>query len=1261
MKRFLLAIVLCASLLGVLSTVLFPPAVAAENPLLALLNLPAPPPPNPRISYAALSPPTSYTKENPPPDEEPIESLLEFWKTQSQSYNELRYNPKPSEKVLARLIREIEKDPAKLGDLINVLPRNASTAKLVKEIYDKSASGSEAERAQRTKLKRWLKFNSQHFSSELAQEASRVADADDYVINHDSLIALARVDWERAGPIVNRLYNDLGQKASRSAALWALYVHAMESDSPGDTERYREELKEIVADKTLTPGVRDLALDALSLEKEWPGRDDWYLSVMEDETLTDLGRFTGLTTLIATSPEGKYVDRMIGLLASDNIAVRSAAAQNLLDRIEGHRAEVVKALVPWLENPKWLRQTGRSGRQTLIQSLAQVKAPESVPGLIAALDEKDQRPAYPAILGNMNVSADEMNAVLESMPGMANSVARAANTPYSSANANAGPSGPYYNLRHSAIDALAFQKDPRAVPALKRILNEGGHAYGVNQIIRAIYECGGFSIVEQVAAVESVATAVEAEANFKNLTANAANAAANFLISDPGASNAYAELVSAVGNASTAEQSLGLILVGTEEVSDDLVRAVIERVGSLERSDPALAKALRRVLLGWKGAAVNAMLLRDLKNNRIDTDAVVRLLSLRKELRETQSQDLSDLRTGGPAAVGISSCLLEDTNDHEAILDTANDETKTALLACARLIRAPLTVGKVATNLQSTDKLLALAAERYLESEDSPEARRIVLSRHPGEAMLLGATSAFYPTAGEQERGGSHLEALFATVSAYHAQPDYDFAGEGRDGELAVTETRLQEELKADPELLGVYSWDKSAVRIFKDRAVLTWHEDPARYRERTLTNEEFDNIKDFLAHHKVDELPPFLTCLPSDNCEERELLMLGRNGGRRVFVVARPRLFPAPFDDLDRMFEDLRRPPSTVKYWAAKNVPGLELLFHDDRLDAKAVWKNGSDFRLLTADKIRRTEIDSEVETFGENLSSEDEETDSEFYGEDPRLVKERARREYENYSWNMFADGALAGAASQPSQAEFIPSRDALGVPAGEARWKARTGSVEIRADEKGLYKVVAGKLSKIATGMYQEPVISPSGRWVVVTRFDGGVASQLVRVNLLTNKQYPVQSDETYLVRAVAFLPTMNRFLVGPPIGGNVYMDHEEDRPDGEDGEGFYLLNPENGSLIPARGDIRPLVQQTYRPLQPTSNPYEFWAAIPKDNETVVARYDSRVFTIKPILRLPKISFNSMDMWADEGAGKFYFVYEGHLLAVPIKPGSAGLVSK
>ena len=53
-----------------LSFVLFPPAEAKDNVLLTLLNLPAPPPPNPLVTRRAqIRDPKFYSKKDPPKDE----------------------------------------------------------------------------------------------------------------------------------------------------------------------------------------------------------------------------------------------------------------------------------------------------------------------------------------------------------------------------------------------------------------------------------------------------------------------------------------------------------------------------------------------------------------------------------------------------------------------------------------------------------------------------------------------------------------------------------------------------------------------------------------------------------------------------------------------------------------------------------------------------------------------------------------------------------------------------------------------------------------------------------------------------------------------------------------------------------------------------------------------------------------------------------------------------------------------------------------
>ena len=78
----------------------------------------------------------------------------------------------------------------------------------------------------------------------------------------------------------------------------------------------------------------------------------------------------------------------------------------------------------------------------------------------------------------------------------------------------------------------------------------------------------------------------------------------------------------------------------------------------------------------------------------------------------------------------------------------------------------------------------------------------------------------------------------------------------------------------------------------------------------------------------------------------------------------------------------------------------------------------------------------------------------------------------------------------------------------------------------------------------------------------------------------------------------------------------------------------------------------MHQSFRNLQSVSgSATEFWAALPRGKAgTLFGVYSTRNFSFKPILRLQKIIFDSVEMWVDEGEKKFYFIHEGHLLSAP-----------
>jgi hypothetical protein len=1271
MTRLYSAIGLCMALLLFEAAVFLPSSKAKTDVVGQLLQVPAPPPPNPlaRRSSRQMRDAEFLSKAKPPKDSAPIEDLVDYWSENQRSVRNMNYTPEASEKTLERLYKEVDRDPQKLPRLMGAFPDTERSAEVVKGIYDREGTTGVLNKDDRNTVKQWLIYHSPYFSTELARLAERSGDTDAYVSGQDELLALARVDFDRARPLIDRLYSGGGEKPSRVLARWALYRHALDTNSTGDIDRYRDELKATVENKNLSGPTRDLAMDALVTEKEWPGRDDWYTSLLSDETLADLQGYTGLTTLINASPPEKYIDKMIALLKSDNKTVRSAAIRNLTLQINSKRSDLIAALLPWLEDPSWANDIGDM-RSNIVLALRTVKLPESVPALIKLLDEKKKQMVY---AGGSSANASVANAPAANALRPSNS---------SSASYPGMTEVERYAYRYSAVLA---QGDPAAVPALRRIVNET-EGYERQGVVEAILKCGGFSVPEQADALEAVVKKGSDSPNFQAHTEDSnANAPVSGYLTTarppgiPSPDVLRSGRFGRVPDVPSLSQMLGELLLRTNAVSDELVMAMVGRVEALDLRDPKLAMALRKIMLRWTSPKVNLLLLRDLKNDRADADPVVRLLSQRKLIRQDMSSDVFDAKTGTPAAAGITACVIEDSAEYDAILGGENTDTKTALLACARLIRAPLPVAKVAEFVKSTDRRLATAAERYLESEDSPAARAIVLGLHPGEARIMGATTAFFPNGRTTELTGPVL-ALFESVGPdgggetgrYYSGtyfPDLPVSedivaggsGSGEtDQDWQKAEKLLREEVKKDDSLLGVYGYDGNYVRLYRDKAVFSWDDDESRYRERPLSQYELDSLKSYLTDQHVDELAPFLQC-GLDTCASKELLMLGRGGGRRVFMNGEPAEF---FNGLDKYFAELRLAPATVKYALSREIAGLEILLANDDLHSETVWKDGDDMRVAISDKTVRKRVKEEIERAVDDAGEREDAATNEENQPDFLRAKLTTKREYDGYSWRKIVGGSDAGPAAQPPQIEVIPLRDSLAVQPTQEQWKARGPNFEIRASDAGLFKVVNGKITKLQSGYSESPVITPDGKWLIAyhTGSGGEDAGGLVRINLQANRMFPVKTEDYQTYFPTAFIASVNKVLLVEQKRNYLGEGEAEDpNPEKEDAvqadpqaSEMVLLDPETGALQPASGEFRPLAQQTFRPLQKAAKPNEFWAAIADTDkrETVVGIFDTNHFGFAPVLRIPKITFNSMSMWVDEPGNKVYFVYRGHLLSLPLK---------
>jgi hypothetical protein len=688
----------------------------------------------------------------------------------------------------------------------------------------------------------------------------------------------------------------------------------------------------------------------------------------------------------------------------------------------------------------------------------------------------------------------------------------------------------------------------------------------------------------------------------------------------------------------------------------------------VERTNPPAAAILEELMLRWKGPGINAERLKRVKNGEVDIDSLIIVLADRKAIREAIPAEVSSMRAASGMARGIGSCIAEDRTEYIAILEQYDIEAQTALLGCARLIRAGLPVVEAGKLLHSRDKLLALAAARYLESEDSLAARKLVLAQNKGAAMILGARADFAPEA-RTSHNPEALAILFESIGAPMFRPG-DFP------KLRTKEGELRKELVKDASLINIFALlnhgpgGQSVVRLYKDRTAFRYYENDARYWERDLTKKEYEAFQDLLVREEIDAQKPVIGNCDA-GCFPREFVMFGRDGGRRVFFE-NTRRSPV-LAKLEGVFEGFQKGDLKLHYLLADKIAGLEALLTDDRLPVRAVWKKAGDFRVVVEDKARAEEIINELREKAVNKAKIEKPADADSIIRS--FQQHWLEAKYAHLSWRKFENGRLGERAAQPADAPFLYDaqqvKETQGLDPAPRGWKVRSGGSEIRVGHYsgGLFRVTPGQDPEdLKDGYYQKPIVSADGKWVVVSKTEDKPKEfhGIVRVNLQTGREYKFDAAPNERMFPLAFVYSHNQVLVYTGRPGD--LQEEEDESDNdyrpiyfrEPGQGppqalqYYLANPATGALKSVKGEFRPLEAQTYRPLQPTGNPGEYWAALydKKTKSTAIGRYSDKTFTFRPVLNLPDIELNSMDIWVDGPDAKIYFVYEGHLLAVPIK---------
>jgi hypothetical protein len=424
---------------------------ASEEVFRQLLYLPAPTPHTQESGAEEVAqnkrPPGFYAEDKAPPDDAPLEDLLDYWERWANASG--RDKRKPSDAVRERLLAACENEPERLPILLPVLPETADAADRVKKLYDAAQGYARFDEEWRKIVKEWLQFNSKYFIGDLLGMVRKAKDKNGYVDKEEALKALAKVDWESAAPLLQSMSGG-SQPRTAAVALALLYRHAIEEKDLSGEEKYRALLQAIAADRSAPPRARDNAIRELSLS-EWAGRDNWYLSLLADETLLEATDgnylFSPLTTLFDRDPD-KWIPVMTKLVESKDPALRQNAASCLVQYATEHpRRDAILPVLRWLSDPDWLDINGTQ-RAWFMQKMDELDMPESVPGLIWIVEN------------------DEWN-------------------------------------RHWAARTLAHYKDPRAIPALKKALAEEKDEDHRQYFIQSLLAADGITVVEQLAALEA--------------------------------------------------------------------------------------------------------------------------------------------------------------------------------------------------------------------------------------------------------------------------------------------------------------------------------------------------------------------------------------------------------------------------------------------------------------------------------------------------------------------------------------------------------------------------------------------------------------------------------------------------------------------------------------------------------------------------------------------------------------------------------------
>ncbi|MDX2029285.1 MAG: HEAT repeat domain-containing protein [Blastocatellia bacterium] len=428
--------------------------------------------------------------------------------------------------------------------------------------------------------------------------------------------------------------------------------------------------------------------------------------------------------------------------------------------------------------------------------------------------------------------------------------------------------GPDAYLSEWAARAIAEYHAPEAGPLLRR-LGTSARGMTLNAYAGAMTRCGALTDEDRIRHLEIYASKVS--------EIRESESGDHWLVG---------------GDFDSFDWAVGAQLSERKRAPLHLAAALLDRVRAMEATDPRTANHLRLIVLSWATAPVHRYLVDRIADGTADRWAIRQALNYRGELQAGFADDLRRIVKQSGRGAGIAAALLDEAPARHAILAGDDREALLALVACARLLRIALPVAAVGRLYSLGDDWLRLAADRYLVSEDSPDAHRLLLAQHPGEALILGAP--FNPK--ERDPFVEWQASLRDEVRRPNG-PEEIFA-------MAMTQEG---------------EWREAVtIRVRTGRAILTARDGAAAEASRSLTDAELQRLRTLLDEIRFNEMPASIHVPESVSGVDvsppprTRFLRVTQNGGRRVHTnLVHPQSpLETPHQRLYELYRGLSRRP---------------------------------------------------------------------------------------------------------------------------------------------------------------------------------------------------------------------------------------------------------------------------------------------------------------------------------------------------------------